>query len=339
MSPGYRTVSVATRPRIEESVDLREHVELLSAHYRLSSDVAGALGTLAAMAVDPDENVLPRRPATNRLIAIRLSSCAAAVELQLVRRARQIVDIGSGLGFPGLVLASMVPTASFTLVEAKEERCAFLRRAVAAMALTNVEVINSHAQRWTEGAMSAELVTARALAGPRVMVRLSAPMLVMGGTAVIWAEPPRDPAKEAEAHKAAEAAGLRPLTVYETKPVGLGERYLYVYEKVAETPARRSVKADRRVGRPALRRAQAVAIGEAQTNAEERLQRAAERVRQLESSEEENADIAAELQRARAVVRKVERKIAVLAQRRARAERRLRDSQAEYELPGRSAGS
>jgi hypothetical protein len=70
-------VSVARKPRIEESVDLREHVESLCAHYRLSGDVADALGTLAAMVVDPDESVLPRRPATNRLIAIRLSSCAA----------------------------------------------------------------------------------------------------------------------------------------------------------------------------------------------------------------------------------------------------------------------
>ena len=329
MSPGYLTVSVATRPRIEESVDLREHVELLSAHYRLSSDVADALGTLAAMAVVPDEKVLPRRPATKRLIAIQLSSCAAAVELDLVRCARQIVDIGSGLGFPGLVLASMVQTANFSLVEAKEERCAFLRRAVAAMGLTNVEVIHSQAQRWTEGAMSAELVTARALAGPRVMVRLSAPLLVMGGTAVIWGTPRRDPAKEADTQEAAEAAGLRHVTVHETKPVGLGARYLYVYEKVATTPARRAAKADRRVGRQALRRARAIAVDEAQTKSEERLQRAAQRVRQLEAFEGENPDTDAELQRARAVVRKVARKTEVLAERRARAERRLTGAQAE----------
>jgi rRNA small subunit methyltransferase G len=227
------------------------------------------------------------------------------------------------------VLASMLPTASFTLVEAEEERCAFLRRAVAAMGLTNVEVVHNQAQRWTEGAMTAELVTARALAGPRAMVRLSAPLLVMGGTTVIWGTPRRDPAKGAEAQEEAEAAGLRHVTVHETKPVGLGERHLYVYEKIAETPTRRAAKADRRVGRQALRRAQAVAIGEAQTKAEERLQGAAQRVRQLEALEGENPDIAAELQRARAEARKVERKIEVLAQRRARAERRLTVAQAE----------
>jgi methylase of polypeptide subunit release factors len=114
------------------SPDLGEHVDLLAAHYQLSNEAAAALGTLAAMVVDPTEDVLPRRPATNRLVAIRLSGCAAAVELEQVRSARRIVDIGSGLGFPGLVLASMLPPASFTLVEKNKERCEFLRRAAAA---------------------------------------------------------------------------------------------------------------------------------------------------------------------------------------------------------------
>lgn len=314
---------------VDRAPDLREHVELLAAHYRLSGEAAAALGTLAAMAVDPDEDVLPRRPATNRLIAIRLSGCAAGMELEQVRRARRIVDIGSGLGFPGLVLAPMLPQASITLVEKREERCAFLRRAVAAMGLTNVEVVHNQAQSWTDGAMSAELVTARALAVPRVMVRFSAPLLVMGGTAVIFGNPRRDPAKEADAQEAAEAVGLRPVTVHRTHPVALGARYLYVYEKVAATPPRHSRNANRSTGRQARWRARAVVVAEAQRKAAERRERAARRVQQLEASEAAQPKTAVELERARAVVRKVERKIEVLAWRRARAERKLRGPQAK----------
>jgi 16S rRNA (guanine527-N7)-methyltransferase len=308
---------------VDRLLDLREHVEVLAAHYQLSSEVAAALGTLAAMAVDPDEDVLPRRPATNLLVAIRLSSCAAAVELRPVRSARRVVDIGSGLGFPGLVLASMLPQASFTLVEKNEKRCAFLRRAVAAMGLTNVEVLHNPAQSWTDGAMSAELVTARSLGRHRTMVRLSAPLLVVGGTAVIFGNPKRDAAKEAEAQEAAEAAGLRPVTVHRTKPVGVGARYLYVYEKIAATPPRHSLKANRGIGRQTHYRARAVALAEVQRKAAERLERAVRRVQQLEAPGAEHPNNAAELERARAVVRKVERKIEVLARRGARADRRV----------------
>jgi 16S rRNA (guanine(527)-N(7))-methyltransferase RsmG len=314
---------------VDHFSDLREHVESVVAHYGLSSEVATALGTLARMALDPSEGVLPFRPATNRLIAIRLSSCAAALELPLVRTARRIVDIGSGLGFPGLVLASMLPQASFTLVEKDEKRCAFLGRAVAAMGVRNVEIVHNQAQSWTDGAGSAELVTARALGRLRDMVRLSAPLLVTGGTAVIFGKPKRDAAKEAEVQEAAEAVGLRPVTVQETTPVGLGTRYLYVYEKVAATPPRHTLKANRAGGRQTRQRARALGVAEAERKAAERLDRAVGRVRQLEASDGGHPDTAAELERARAVVQKMERRIKLLARRRARAEGRLpRDEEA-----------
>jgi 16S rRNA (guanine(527)-N(7))-methyltransferase RsmG len=308
---------------VDPVVALREHVELLAAHYELSGDVATALGTLAAMAGDPYEDVLPRRPATTRLIATRLSSCAAAVELELVRSARRIVDIGSGLGFPGLVLASMLPDAGFTLVEQSEKRSAFLRRAVAAMGLTSVEIVHNHAQRWMDGVMSADVVTARSVGRLKVMVGLAAPLLALGGTAVIFGNPKRDTAKEAEAREAAEAAGLRPVTVHRTTPVGLGARYLYLYEKVSETPSRRSLKANRGIDRQTQYRARAQATTEAHRKAAERLERTVRRVQQLEAAQAEHPGTAAELERAREVARKMKRKVEVLAERHARAERRL----------------
>lgn len=311
---------------VDASPDLGEHVDLLAGHYQLSSGAAAALATLAAMVVDRGEDVLPRRPATNRLVAIRLSSCAAAVELEQVRSARRIVDIGSGLGFPGLVLAPMLPEASVALVEENAARCEFLRHAAAAMGLTNVEVVHQEAQRWTDGAASADLVTVRGLSSPSNMVRLAAPLLVVGGTAVIFGRPRRDLAKEADAQGVGEAAGLRPVTVHRLRPIGLGPRYVYVFEKVAATPSRRSLKpekANRRSGRQAQNQARAVGVVEVQRKAVERLERAARRVRELEALEAEHPGTTVELEHARAVVQKVERRLEVLAERVARAERRL----------------
>jgi len=195
------------------------------------------------------------------------------------------------------------------------------------MGLTNVEIVHEPAEGWAEGATSADLVTARSLGRHSIMVRLAAPLLVVGGTAVIWGNPKRDPAKEADAQAVAEAAGLRPVTVHRTKPVGLGPRHLYVYEKVAATPPRRSLKrkkTDGSIGRPARERGRAVAVAEVQRRAVERLERAARRVQEFEALGGEHPDTAAQLEHARAVAHKVERRVEVLAQRVARAERRLR---------------
>lgn len=227
------------------------------------------------------------------------------------------------LGFPGLVLASMLPQASFTLVEQNERRCEFLGRAIDAMRLTNVEIVDNRAQRWRDGAETAELVTARALGRLRVMVKLSAPLLVTGGMTVIFGKPKRDAATEAEAQDVAEVVGLRPVTVHKTAPVGIGARYLYVYEKVTATTATQTRKADRRTTRKMRNRIRAQRVAEAERNAAERLERARGRVQQLETSSPEQPDTAAELERFRAVVQKMERRVDLLAGRRARAEKRL----------------
>ena len=90
------------------------------------------------------------------------------------------------------------------------------------------------------------------------MVRLSAPLLEMGGTAVIFGKAKREAAKEAEAEEVAGAVGLRPVTVHETTPVGIGTRHLHVFEKVAATPARRTLKVGRASGRKERTRTRAV---------------------------------------------------------------------------------
>jgi 16S rRNA (guanine527-N7)-methyltransferase len=51
------------------------------------------------------------------------------------------VDVGSGGGAPGLVLATLLPGATFTLVEPREKRVAFLRNAVGSLPLPNVTVL------------------------------------------------------------------------------------------------------------------------------------------------------------------------------------------------------
>jgi 16S rRNA (guanine527-N7)-methyltransferase len=73
------------------------------------------------------------------------------------------VDVGSGAGFPGLVLACCFPDARFTLVEPQRRRAGFLELQLHQLGLTNAEVL---AARASELEPIFDVATARALAEP-----------------------------------------------------------------------------------------------------------------------------------------------------------------------------
>jgi 16S rRNA (guanine527-N7)-methyltransferase len=152
-----------------------------------------------------------------------------------VRSASRIADIGSGAGFPGLVLAAALPAAHVVLVESVGRKCAFIDRAAAAAGLDNAEVVNARAEEWRG---TVDVVTARALAPLNVLVEYAAPLLVDGGHLVAW-KGRRDADEEADGDAAARAVGLSLADVLEIEArPGSDERRLYVYLKVGETPAR-----------------------------------------------------------------------------------------------------
>jgi 16S rRNA (guanine527-N7)-methyltransferase len=158
----------------------------------------------------------------------------AALDLERVRGSERMADIGTGAGFPGLVLAIALPRTRVTLVERKEERHRFLRRAIAALELSNVELVTVPVQQWRAGLRAYDLVTVRNVAPLNVVVELAAPLLVVGGAAVLWGPRRRRPAVEAEGDAAAAAIGLRLADIREPGT----RRNLHVYEKVSETPSR-----------------------------------------------------------------------------------------------------
>ena len=75
--------------------------------------------------------------------------------------ARSLADLGSGAGFPGLVLAAMLPGVAVTLHEATAKKCAFLRAAADRMGLS-VSIENARMEELPHRAF--DVVTARACA-------------------------------------------------------------------------------------------------------------------------------------------------------------------------------
>lgn len=92
-------------------------------------------------------------------------------------RPRRIADLGSGAGFPGLVLA-ILGAGEVHLIESDQKKCAFLREAARASGAA-VEI---HAARVEESeGLQAEVVTARALAPLDKLLGYARPMLRPGG--------------------------------------------------------------------------------------------------------------------------------------------------------------
>jgi len=59
-----------------------------------------------------------------------------------------IVDVGSGAGLPGLVIAIVRPTWRVTLVESRQRKCRFLRQAVIELGLSNTAVVAERIEQW-----------------------------------------------------------------------------------------------------------------------------------------------------------------------------------------------
>ena len=207
----------------------------LAARYALAPAAPEALARLLALiGSEPAAPTALRDPAT--AVDAHVADALVALELERVREARQIADLGSGAGFPGLVLAAARPAAHMTLVESNGRKCAFLARAVAAMGLGNVAVVASRAEAWPGGIDRHDLVTARALAPLPVLVEYAAPLLALGGALVAW-KGGREAQEELDGAAAATVIGLEPLEVRPVRPWDAAEQlHLHVYLKVSSTP-------------------------------------------------------------------------------------------------------
>ena len=104
-----------------------------------------------------------------------------------VRAGARLVDIGSGGGIPGRVLAIARPDLRVTLVEATQKKAAFLSAVGGAMGLANVEVRAERAEQLGRGelARKADVVTARAVARLVELVPLARPFAKPGGLVLL----------------------------------------------------------------------------------------------------------------------------------------------------------
>jgi 16S rRNA (guanine527-N7)-methyltransferase len=116
---------------------------------------------------------------TERLWDRHLLNCAVVAELLPERGV--LVDIGSGAGLPGIVLAMLRPSLRVVLLEPLLRRSVFLEECVAGLGLSNATVLRGRAEEKAAEHIKADVATARAVAPLDRLVGWAAPLLRPGG--------------------------------------------------------------------------------------------------------------------------------------------------------------
>lgn len=170
---------------------------------------------------------------------VHVADSLTGLEVPELGEAARIVDIGSGAGFPGLVLAVALPTAQVDLVESVGRKCEFIRRAATEAGIANATVRNLRSEELAaaEGREAYDAVTARAVGRLSTLAELASPLLKPGGVLVAW-KGRRDPDEERQLDAASEALAMRSEQILDVGDrAGSEHRHLHVIRKAATTPA------------------------------------------------------------------------------------------------------
>jgi 16S rRNA (guanine527-N7)-methyltransferase len=170
---------------------------------------------------------------------VHVDDSLTGLEVESLANAARIADIGSGAGFPGLVLAVAMPTARVELIESVGRKCEFMRRAIEAAGIENAVVANARSEELAVGSHreSFDAVTVRAVGRLSTLAELASPLLREGGALVAW-KGRRDEEEERELERAATGLAMEPERILAVGPyAGSRHRHLHVLRKSGPTPA------------------------------------------------------------------------------------------------------
>lgn len=169
---------------------------------------------------------------------VHIADSLSGLELEPIRSAGRIADLGSGAGLPGLVLAAALPDARIDLIESIERKCAFLRDAIEWMGLPNATVVCRRSEDWAgdEGREAYDVVAARSVGRLAALAELASPLLREGGELIAW-KGKRSAQEEAEAARAADRLAMEPIEIRSVQPYPASrDRHIHLLRKNGPTP-------------------------------------------------------------------------------------------------------
>lgn len=164
----------------------------------------------------------------------------SAMGADFFKEGAKVAEIGSGAGFPSIVLKIIRDDLSFDLFESVGKKCEFLRAVVDKLQLKGMNIYNFRAEDCARDMRFRERydhVTARAVARMNTLSEYCLPFLKVGGTFIAYKS--GDTEEINEAKTAYKVLGGKLIGIQEyALPEGYGERSLAIVEKVVKTPAK-----------------------------------------------------------------------------------------------------
>lgn len=165
---------------------IAQGLEALGLTGRVPQDAAGALDRYGRKLLEQNKvmNLTAIRE-EDGVARLHMLDCAALLTVPgLDFNQKTLIDVGTGAGFPGLVLKILVPGLEVTLLDSLQKRLDWLENTAQALALEGVSTLNaraeeaSHLPRYKE---RFDFATARAVAELRVLSELCLPYVKVGG--------------------------------------------------------------------------------------------------------------------------------------------------------------
>jgi len=164
----------------------------------------------------------------------------SAAGMDLFTENAKVAEIGSGAGFPSVVLKILREDLSFDLFESVGKKCEFLKVVVDKLGFTDVRIHNIRAEDGAKDIAFRErfdYVTARAVARMNTLCEYCMPFVKLGGKFVAYKS--GDVSEIEEAQNAYKILGGKLVGVKAySLPENYGSRVLAVVEKIKNTPAK-----------------------------------------------------------------------------------------------------
>ncbi len=162
----------------------------------------------------------------------------SAAGVFLFPQGAKVTEVGSGAGFPSVVLKILREDLSFTLFESVGKKCDFLRVVVDNLGFSEMNIMQIRAEdaaREEKFREKFDVCTARAVARMNTLSEYCLPLVRKGGKFVAYKS--GDETELQEAKKAVELLGGGEMKIYRYElPEGYGSRTLAEVKKISSTP-------------------------------------------------------------------------------------------------------
>jgi 16S rRNA (guanine(527)-N(7))-methyltransferase GidB len=149
---------------------------------------------------------------------------------------QSLCDIGTGAGFPGLVLKIIFPNLKITLVDALDKRIKFLNLVIKELQLTNIETVHARSEEYSKTHIEEfDVVVSRAVSKTNILLEMTSQLVKINGLAIFMKANIDKELEESE--KAIKKLGFKTNRIEKFYlPIENSIRNLLILEKISKTP-------------------------------------------------------------------------------------------------------